>query len=455
MALGIIGIVLAFALLLFLTFRNVSTIISAMLSVVVVVIFNGLSLNSALNETYVGGIVNIITVLFMMILLGTILGQVYTETGAAVSIADTFIKAFVNKAQGDRKIRIACGVIIVISCLFQFGGIDSFIVLFTTFPIVVTMWRRLNLPRRLIPGMLLCSTGVGACAGAPTVHNVLPMTILGTTSTAAAIPGVIAFLIIEVGAWFMISTMTIHAVHKNEVFDEGNMSPVPDFDADPSRKLPSFIIALLPLVLVFVLFTVVKLNITFALASGIILALILMGKNIRLNDQPDANIWVRMISTVNQGAAMSTKALIEISVIGGLAAVVSATKAFGDLANGLMGLPIHPYLIVLVSVFILVALTSSPPAGLSIIIPIFAATLISQTGVLGIPAMPEAVHRICSTACLTFETLPWNGMIVVALGLANIKHKEGYLPMFLASVFFPVVGAIVATMLLVAFPGLA
>ena len=455
MALGIIGIVLAFALLLFLTFRNVSTIISAMLSVVVVVIFNGLSLNSALNETYVGGIVNIITVLFMMILLGTILGQVYTETGAAVSIADTFIKAFVNKAQGDRKIRIACGVIIVISCLFQFGGIDSFIVLFTTFPIVVTMWRRLNLPRRLIPGMLLCSTGVGACAGAPTVHNVLPMTILGTTSTAAAIPGVIAFLIIEVGAWFMISTMTIHAVHKNEVFDEGNMSPVPDFDADPSRKLPSFIIALLPLVLVFVLFTVVKLNITFALASGIILALILMGKNIRLNDQPDANIWVRMISTVNQGAAMSTKALIEISVIGGLAAVVSATKAFGDLANGLMGLPIHPYLIVLVSVFILVALTSSPPAGLSIIIPIFAATLISQTGVLGIPAMPEAVHRICSTACLTFETLPWNGMIVVALGLANIKHKEGYLPMFLASVFFPVVGAIVATLLLVAFPGLA
>ena len=455
MALGIIGIVLAFALLLFLTFRNVSTIISAMLSVVVVVIFNGLSLNSVLNETYVGGIVNIITVLFMMILLGTILGQVYTETGAAVSIADTFIKAFVNKAQGDRKIRIACGVIIVISCLFQFGGIDSFIVLFTTFPIVVTMWRRLNLPRRLIPGMLLCSTGVGACAGAPTVHNVLPMTILGTTSTAAAIPGVIAFLIIEVGAWFMISTMTIHAVHKNEVFDEGNMSPVPDFDADPSRKLPSFIIALLPLVLVFVLFTVVKLSITFALASGIILALILMGKNIRLNDQPDANIWVRMISTVNQGAAMSTKALIEISVIGGLAAVVSATKAFGDLANGLMGLPIHPYLIVLVSVFILVALTSSPPAGLSIIIPIFAATLISQTGVLGIPAMPEAVHRICSTACLTFETLPWNGMIVVALGLANIKHKEGYLPMFLASVFFPVVGAIVATMLLVAFPGLA
>ncbi len=455
MALGIIGIVLAFALLLFLTFRNVSTIISAMLSVVVVVVFNGLSLNSALNETYVGGIVNIITVLFMMILLGTILGQVYTETGAAVSIADTFIKAFVNKAQGDKKIRIACGVIIVISCLFQFGGIDSFIVLFTTFPIVVTMWRRLNLPRRLIPGMLLCSTGVGACAGAPTVHNVLPMTILGTTSTAAAIPGVIAFLIIEVGAWFMISTMTIHAVHKNEVFDEGNMSPVPDFDADPSRKLPSFIIALLPLVLVFVLFTVVKLNITFALASGIILALILMGKNIRLNDQPDANIWVRMISTVNQGAAMSTKALIEISVIGGLAAVVSATKAFGDLANGLMGLPIHPYLIVLVSVFILVALTSSPPAGLSIIIPIFAATLISQTGVLGIPAMPEAVHRICSTACLTFETLPWNGMIVVALGLANIKHKEGYLPMFLASVFFPVVGAIVATLLLVAFPGLA
>lgn len=116
---------------------------------------------------------------------------------------------------------------------------------------------------------------------------------------------------------------------------------------------------------------------------------------------------------------------------------------------------LKPYIIVLIAVFILVALTSSPPAGLGIIIPIFITALIQQTGTLGIAAEATAVHRICSIAFLTFETLPWNGMIVVALGMANIKHKEGYLPMFLASVFFPVIAAIAAVILFIAFPGLA
>ncbi len=327
--------------------------------------------------------------------------------------------------------------------------------MFTTFPIIVTMWRRLNLPRRLIPGMLLCNTGVGACAGAPTVHNILPMTILKTSSTAAPIPGIIGFLIIEAGAWFMISTMLVKAVEKGETFEEGNMNHVPDFDSDSARKLPHFIVALLPLILVFVLFSIVKLNIAFALSLGIILALILMGKNIQLSDSPSESLWNRIFFSVNKGALNSTAALIQISVIGGLAAVVASTKAFHSLASGLMGLPIHPYLIVLISVFILVALTSSPPAGLSIIIPLFISGLIAHTGTLGISAAPEAVHRICSTACLTFETLPWNGMIVVALGMADIKHKDGYFPMFMASVFFPVVAAIVVTLMLIAFPGLA
>lgn len=453
MLIGIIGIILAFALLLFLTFKNVSTIISAMISVVVVVIFNQLNLASALTDTYVNGLTGIVAVLFMMILLGTVLGKIYTETGAAVAIANTFIKAFVDKVHGEKKIRVACAVIIIVSCLFQFGGIDSFIVLFTTFPIVVTMFRRMDLPRKYIPGILMCSTGVGACAGAPTVHNVLPMTILGTSSVAGAVPGVIGFLIIEVGAWFMISTMIIKAVRKGEHYDEGQMEHVPAFDEGVNT--PNFIVALLPLILVFVLFTVVGWNITFSLSCGIILALILMGKYIKLADNPNAGLWEQMVTTVNRGAAMSTKALIEISVIGGLASVVAITDAFGALSSGLMGLPLHPYIIVLIAVFILVALTSSPPAGLGIIIPIFITALIQQTGTLGIAAEATAVHRICSIACLTFETLPWNGMIVVALGMANIKHKEGYLPMFLASVFFPVIAAIVAVILFIAFPGLA
>ena len=450
-AVGVIGIILAFALLLFLTMKNWSTIIVAMLSVVVVALFNQLNVTEALTSTYVSGICSIITSIFTLVLLGTILGKLYTETGAAVSIANTFIRAFVDKCTGEKKIRVACAVLIIVSCLFQFGGIDSFIVMFTTFPIIVTMFRKLNLPRKYIPGMLLCSVGVGACPGAPTVHNVLPAALLGTSSTAGAIPGVIAFLIIEIGAWFMISTMIVRAVRRGEVYDEGNMDHVPEFDG--SRELPNFVVSLLPLILVFVLYTIVGLDITYALSGGIVLCIILMGKKIQ--PAQGMSLGGQIVSVLGSGAVASTKAIIEISVIGGLAAVVAATAAFENISSTLLALPINPYWIVLIAVFILVALTSSPPAGLNIIIPLFSTYLISQAGTLGIVADAAIVHRICSIACLSFETLPWNGMIVVALSMSNIKHKEGYMPMFLASVAFPAIAAVVATVLFIAFPGLA
>lgn len=74
-------------------------------------------------------------------------------------------------------------------------------------------------------------------------------------STAGAIPGIVAFIIVEVGAWFMIFTMIIRAVRRGETFDYGNMEAVPDFEGN--KKLPNFIVALLPLILVFVLYTIV------------------------------------------------------------------------------------------------------------------------------------------------------------------------------------------------------
>lgn len=402
-----------------------------------------------------GGLANIVIFLFPLVLLGTILGKVYTETGASSSIANTFIKAFVDKAHGEKKIRVACAVIIIIACLFQFGGIDSFVVMFTTFPIIVTMFKRLDMPRKYIPGMLMCSVGVGASPGAPTVHNILPMAILGTESTAGAIPGIIGFLIITIGAWFMISTMIIRSKRREEHFEFGEMEVMPDFDSDDSHGLPNFVISIIPLLLVFVLFSIFILSIIVALSSGIILALLLMGRNISITGITAKHAKAdKIITTLNGGAAASTRAIIEISVIGGFAAVVASTPAFASLTEKLVGLPIHPLLIVLIGVFILVALTSSPPAGLSIIIPIFAAAFLQNTGALGIQVSAEAIHRISTISCLTFETLPFNGMIVIALGMAKIKHKEGYLPMFLASVAFPVIAAIVAAILLISFPSL-
>ena len=77
------------------------------------------------------------------------------------------------------------------------------------------------------------------------------MSILQTSPGAAPIPGFISFIVIEVGVYFICSTFIIKEMRKGETFDYGNCEPIPD---DNAKKLPHFALAMIPLVVVFLLF---------------------------------------------------------------------------------------------------------------------------------------------------------------------------------------------------------
>ena len=454
MALGILGILIGFFIILFFTFKNVNTIILAPIAAVFVAIFNHLNPVEAFSSTYVGGVVSIIGMLLPVIMLGTILGKVYTQTGAALALADGFIKAFVDRAKGENKVRVAVAVIVIVSFLLCLGGIDAFIVLFTTFPIVVRMWKKLNMPRKYIPGILMCSTAAAVCPGAPVVQNIVPMSILQTSPTSGLVPGIVAAAIIAIGTWATISRLCIKDMRKGAGFEYGDMPPVPEFDS--GEKKPNFFVALIPIILVFILFGVAKLDISIALSSGIILALVLMGRYITYDLPAGSPKRAMILATLNDGAMTSTGAIFSVSVIGGFAAVVAATTAFQTMAGAIVNLPIHPLLIVVIAIVILVALTSSPPAGMSIIVPILAGALLAGgTAANAGMIAPEMIHRISTIASVSFETLPFNGMIVIILSMTKISHKEGYMPMFLCSCIYPLIGAIVAALMFMVAPGLA
>ena len=286
------------------------------------------------------------------------------------------------------------------------------------------------------------------------VQNVIPLSILHTSSTAGLIPGIVATLIIGVGAWAITSVLCIRDMRKGAHFEYGDMPSVPEFDGD---KKPNFFIALLPMIVVFILFAFVKLDISIALSAGIIVALVLMGRFVKYAGLPEGTKrGGKILATVNEGAMTSAGALFNISVISGFAAVVAATTAFQTMAGSIVNLPIHPILIVVVAIVILVALTSSPPAGMTIILPILASALLAggsatNAGIL----TPEMIHRVATIASVSFETLPFNGMIVIILSMTKLSHKEGYMPMFLISCILPLIAAIVAALMYIVAPSLS
>ena len=68
---------------------------------------------------------------------------------------------------------------------------------------------------------------------------------------------------------------------------------------------------------------------------------------------------------------------------------------------------------------------------------------------------PAALARVAAIAVSTFETLPVNGLILLTTGLAQVKIKEAYLPMFLQTVIMTLIGTILCWILVTVAPGLA
>ena len=136
----------------------------------------------------------------------------------------------------------------------------------------------------------------------------------------------------------------------------------------------------------------------------------------------------------------------------GFAAVVQHTEAFNGMVGALFSTGINPLILGMLLAIIVVAFTSSPPAALSVALPMIAAAYIwTATPVLE----AGALARVAAIAVSTFETLPVNGLILITTGLAQVKIKEAYAPMFLQTVIMTTIGTIVCAVILIAAPSLA
>ena len=51
----------------------------------------------------------------------------------------------------------------------------------------------------------------------------------------------------------------------------------------------------------------------------------------------------------------------------------------------------------------------------------------------------QAIHRIATTAATTFDTLPFQGAIIIMLNMADLKHKDGYPPIMMCTVVWTLV----------------
>ena len=425
---GILILLIAIILFGVLAFKGISALILAPLVTCFVLIFapifagEDIAILNGLKEQFMPAAADYVSSYFLMFFMGALFGAVYQFTGAAKSIA----KWLAGMCHG----KFVAPIIMCITGLLTYGGISGFVVFFVIYPIALQMFRSANLTRRLIPAAISagCWTWSMYGPGSPSIQNVIPIESLGTTPTAALVPSVIAtvasFVMIFVWLEYRARSFTKRGYFFDDPRLKMQLSPEELQEDDPNEVLPNPIVALVPIVVILVLFNIVGLPVETAVFIGVALATILFFTRI----EGGINGWIKVF---NKGAADSGVSILNTAIVVGFGGVVQNTKGFTDLVNSLQNLDMNPLIFVMITVAVCAGACGSASGGMGVAFNALKDIYAS----LG--ANFEYVHRIGAIAAGTLDTLPHQGAQITLLGICKCTHKEAYFDIAITQIAVP------------------
>lgn len=473
---GLIGILLGLALLMWLAYRGWSILMVAPPAALIVAMFSGEPLLAHWTQTFMPGAARFVAQWFPLFLLGGLFGKLMGDSGSVSAIAQ-----YLTKKLGAGRTMLA---VVAASAIVTYGGVSVFVAFFVLAPLAHEMFRAANLPQRLIPA----AVGLGAFTftmsvmpGTPSVNNAIPMPYFGTTTFAAPGLSLIASAIIFVfGMWWLgraeaaarkagegYASEAGTAAVVNEMVRE-QAAPAGDFDpaelphGKRAESGPPFVLAMLPIVVVIVTNFLMALvvfprldfsflseprwgGITIGAVSGVWSVLVALAL---------ANLTVILINfrrlpsvreTLDAGANSAALPMLMIASLVGFGAVVAAVPAFGLVRDAVFSVQGGPLVSLALSMNVLAGLTGTASGGMAIVLNAFGADFMRLATEYHID--PELMHRITTMSAGTLDALPHNGTVLLLLQISGLTHRESYLDMVMTVIVSCVI-ALVAVLIL-------
>ena len=189
---GLVGILLALGLLIFLAFRGATLLYVAPLMAVLAAALGslaggGLPPLAAYTQIYMSNMGGFIIAYLPLFLLGAIFGRLMDDSGSAAAISQ-----LITRRLGPERAMLS----VVLCCaVLTYGGVSLFVVAFAVFPVAAALFREGEIPKRLIPAALALGAftfTMSALPGTPAIQNAIPMPVFGTTAFAAPGLGILA-----------------------------------------------------------------------------------------------------------------------------------------------------------------------------------------------------------------------------------------------------------------------
>lgn len=473
---GLVGILLALALLMWLAYRGWSVLIVAPVAALVAAAISGEPLLASWTQTFMGGAARFVAQWFPMFLLGGLFGKLMDDSGSIRSIA-----RFLTERLGTHRTLLA---VVLASAVVTYGGVSVFVAFFVLVPMADEMFRAANIPRRLMPATI----GLGAFTftmsvmpGTPSVNNAIPMPYFGTTTFAAPGLGIIASVIIFIlGMWWLAraeaaarkagegyvdTTRTAFVIDdktREQAAMAGDFDPAEIDHGKRSASEPPFILALLPLVVVIVVNFLMALvvlprmdfsflaeeawgGITIGAVAGVWSVVLALAAAVLTVVIVNYRRLPALRETLDAGANSAAVPILMIASLVGFGAVIGTLPAFAAVRDAVLEIPGGPLVSIIVAMNVLAGLTGTASGGMAITLNALGDNFMALAAEHGIN--PELMHRLTTISAGTLDALPHNGTVLLLLQISRLTHRESYPDMVMTVIVNVIIALVVVTVL--------
>jgi H+/gluconate symporter-like permease len=466
---GLIGILVALGLLIWLAYRGWSILLLAPGAAILAALLAGEPLLARWTQTFMASAAQFVMQFFPIFLLGALFGKLMEDSGSVTSIAK-----FMTERLGTGRAVLA---VVLAGAIVTYGGVSLFVAFFVLAPMAHELFRAAQIPRRLMPAAIALGTTtftMSALPGTPAIQNAIPMPFFGTTPFAAPGLGIVAAIVMfGFGMWWL-GRAEARARASGEGYG-GDAAPAAGGAEQAAEDLivrerataastfdppeathgrqndigPPIALAALPLIIVVAVnlvmsfFVLPRMDGSFlarpewgstslaavggvwAVVTALFAAIVvLIAINFRrlpaLRDSMDA------------GANASVLPVVSVASLVGFGSVVAALPAFEMVRDWVLGIEGGPLVSLAVATNVLASLTGSASGGLTIALDALGATYLKIAHEQGID--PGLLHRVAVIGAGTLDSLPHNGAVVTLLAVCNSTHRESYMDIVMVSI---------------------
>ena len=464
---GLLGILVALALLIFLAFRGFTLLLAAPAAAIVAAVFSREPILADWTITFMRAAANFIGNFFPLFLLGGVFGKLMADSGAALSIAQGIVE-WLGKKRAVIAVVIACAVL-------TYGGVSLFVVAFAVMPVAAALFEQANIPHRLIPAAIALGAftfTMTALPGTPAIQNAIPMAFFHTTLFAAPVLGVIASAImLGFGLWWL-RLITTRASEAGEGYSPEAQKAVDDplvrargancenFDiaelgrGHPCKDLPSFAASVAPIAIVLVVNLLTSLFVLPRIDTGylaeprfgaklsavsgvwsVVVALALASLVLVLIHRTRLT---ELQKSLDAGASASVLPVLNTASLVGFGAVVAALPAFAVVRDGFLSVPGGPLVSIAIAANVMGGITGSASGGLTIALNALGETYAQLASAAGVH--PELMHRVAAISSGVLAMLPHNGAVVTLLAISGATQRSSYREIMMVGLVGPLLG---------------